>query len=55
MVTVMVNSVTKGGTQKLPKKIRLSEPIDMTIHFSIQPFSGENPFSDFFFSKILSA
>jgi hypothetical protein len=29
----MVTSVTKGGTQKLAKKLRLSKPTDMTIHW----------------------
>jgi hypothetical protein len=25
--------MTKGGTQKLPKKSRMSKPTDMTIHW----------------------
>jgi hypothetical protein len=29
----MVTSATKGGTQKFPKKLRLSKPTDMTIHW----------------------
>jgi hypothetical protein len=29
----MVTSVAKGGTQKLPKNIRLLKDIDMTIHW----------------------
>jgi hypothetical protein len=29
----MVTSVSKGGTQKLPKNLRLSKRTDMTIHW----------------------
>jgi hypothetical protein len=29
----MATSVTKGGTQKLPKILRMSKPTDMTIHW----------------------
>jgi hypothetical protein len=46
----MVTSVTKGGTQNLPKKLEIAETYaDMTIHWnflmvalvlSIQPFLG---------------
>jgi mannitol-1-phosphate/altronate dehydrogenase len=55
----MVTSVTKGGTQKMPKEFRLSKPTDMTIHwkaleehflmvaliFRFNQFRGENVFS----------
>jgi hypothetical protein len=30
---LMATSVTKGGTQKLPKYLRSSKPTDMTIHW----------------------
>jgi hypothetical protein len=29
----MVTSVTKGGIQKLPKKIKIVQTTDMTIHW----------------------
>jgi hypothetical protein len=58
----MVNSVTKGGTQK---NVRLSKPTDVTIHWkaleehflmvpfkvfdsSFNHFGGKNAFSEFF-------
>jgi hypothetical protein len=52
-------SVTKGLTQKLPKKLRLSKPTDMTIHwkaleehFLMVPLVFmENAFSEFFSKK----
>jgi hypothetical protein len=30
---MVTNSVTKGGTQKLPKNVELSKPTDTTIHW----------------------
>jgi hypothetical protein len=61
----MVTSVTKSGTQKLPKKCKIVEPTDMTIHwkaleeqFLMLPlflrfthFWGKNAFSEFFLKK----
>jgi hypothetical protein len=29
----MVTSITEGGTQKLPKRVRLSKHTDVTIHW----------------------
>jgi hypothetical protein len=53
----MVMSVTKGGTQKLPKIFKIVETYlhDHSLEsswgalrFSIQSFSGVNAFSEFF-------
>jgi hypothetical protein len=49
----MATSITKGGTQKLPKNLRLLKHTDMTIHWEalehllVVPFFGENAFSEF--------
>jgi hypothetical protein len=32
LLGLMVTSVTKSGTQKLPRKFRLSQPTDIAIH-----------------------
>jgi hypothetical protein len=57
----MVTSVTKGGTQKLPKKVRLSKTTDVTIRwkalevplvFRFNDFRVENVYSEFFSQKL---